>query len=244
LSDDVPIATAAIEGALDLDASGAEPGATGPRPAGVPSAPSPAAGPPAYRRRLANYLLDKRLQLRYVVVVTLLSALICSVLGALIYRQEERASAFLEEDLKALTDGDASLSDFQVEVAQDMESRDHLLVGKMIGAGFGLVLILSVYLLVMTHKVAGPLYKVSMYFDKMSVGRFAVVTALRRGDMLQDFYSSFQEMNVAMRARMLSDLELMERACKAARAAAVAGELAEEVGRLEQHIAERRAKLA
>jgi hypothetical protein len=241
LSDDVPIATPAIEGALDLDASAAETSAK-PTPGAAPSGPP--AGAPAYRRRLANYLLDKRLQLRYVVVVTLLSALICSVLGGLIYRQEERASAFLEEDLKALTDGDASLSDFQVEVAQDMESRDHLLVGKMIGAGFGLVLILSIYLLVMTHKVAGPLYKVSTYFDKMSRGRFAVVTPLRRGDMLQDFYSSFQDMNVAMRARMLGDVELMERACKAARAAGVTGELAEEVGRLEQHVAERRAKLA
>lgn len=225
MSDELPIATSATEG-------------------GLPKRSEPTGSHPAYKRRISNYLLDKRLQLRYVVAVTLLSAIICGVLGTLIYRQEEQASAVLEEDLKALTAGDASLSEFQVEVARDMESSDRLLVVKMVGAGFGLVLILSAYLLVMTHKVAGPLYKISSYFDRMAKGRFTAVTALRRGDMLQDFFSSFQDMNEAMRARMLSDVEQMERACAAARKAAVSGELAEELTRLERHVAERRARLA
>lgn len=229
MSDDVPIATTAI------DAAGG-----GSKDSGAP----PSGGPPVYRRRLSNYLLDKRLQLRYVIAVTLLSALICGVLGTLIYRQEQQASTFLEEDLKELTAGDASLRDFQAEVARDMESRDKALVAKMIGAGFGLVLILSIYLVVMTHKVAGPLYKVSLYFDQMSRGRFAKVTPLRRGDMLQDFFSSFQETSEAMRKRMHSDLDVMERAVKAARNGNVSGELAEEVAKLEAHVAERRKQIA
>jgi hypothetical protein len=247
LSDEVPIATTAIEAALEstLDPVAPEDRQEGNRDA---SGEPPSSASPVYRRRLANYLLDKRLQLRYVVVVTLMSTLICGVLGTLIYRQEQQASSFLEEDLKALTDGDASLREFQAEVAQDMESRDHLLVGKMIGAGFGLVLILSVYLLLMTHKVAGPLFKISMYFDKMSAGRFAAVTPLRRGDMLQEFFSSFQDMSAAMRTRMQADLDVMERACKAARAAQAAqagasDEVVEEIARLERHIAARRAQL-
>lgn len=230
MSDDVPIATTAIDAAASGGSGGNPPG---------PSR----SGPPVYRRRLSNYLLDKRLQLRYVIVVTLLSTIICGVLGTLIYRQEQQASMFLEEDLKELTSGDANLTEFQAEVARDMESRDRALVIKMIGAGLGLVVILSVYLVVMTHKVAGPLYKASLYFDKMAHGRFDKVTALRRGDMLQDFFSSFQETSDAMRGRMIEDLDVMERACKAARDANVGGELAAEVARLEQHVTERRAQL-
>nr|MBK7537325.1 hypothetical protein [Myxococcales bacterium] len=230
MSDDLSIATAALDGAGNTKRQ--------------PPRTDPTGSHPAYRRRIANYLLDKRLQLRYVVVVTLLSAIICGVLGTLIYRQEQQASSVLEEDLKALTDGDASLREFQAEVARDMESRDRALVAKMIAAGFGLVLILSVYLVVMTHKVAGPLYKISSYFDRMAAGRFSEVSALRRGDMLQDFFSGFQDMNAAMRARMLADLDLLDRACQSARAANVSGELADEIGRLEQHLTERRAKLA
>jgi hypothetical protein len=225
LSDDVPIASSAID-AAGGSSNGNQPASPG--------------GSPVYRRRLSNYLLDKRLQLRYVIVVSLLSALICGVLGTLIYRQEQQASTFLKEDLKELTAGDASLRDFQAEVARDMESRDRALVSKMIGAGFGLVLILSIYLVVMTHKVAGPLYKASLYFDQMARGRFSRVTPLRRGDMLQDFFSSFQETSEAMRKRMQADLDVMERACKAARNANASGALAEAVTSLEAHVAERR----
>lgn len=223
MSDDLPIATSAIEGGG---------GAAGPE-----------AGEAAHRRRLANYLLDRRLQLRYVIVVTLLSVVICGSLGTLIYRQEQRASYFLEQDLKALTEGDASLREFQAEVARDMESRDDALVGKMVGAGCALVLILSVYLLVMTHKVAGPLYKISMYFDKMSAGRFVDVTPLRRGDMLQDFFSTFQEMSAAIRGRMRLDLDAMERAAAALRAASPSENVVAELQRLDAHIAARRAQL-
>lgn len=234
MSDEVPIATTAIDAASPGGSSSgkAPPGAGGP--------------PPVYRRRISNYLLDKRLQLRYVIVVTLLSALICGVLGTLIYRQEQQASSFLEEQLKAMSEGSANQNEreLQVEITRDIESGDRALVGKMALAGLGLVIILSAYLVVMTHKVAGPLYKASLYFDKMAHGRFAKVTPLRRGDMLQDFFSSFQEMNEAMRERMIADLDVMERACKAARQANVSGELAAEVTRLEQHIAERRQQLA
>jgi signal transduction histidine kinase len=200
LSDEVPIATTAIDAA-----GSAGSGAGGPSPSGAP---------PVYKRRLSNYLLDKRLQLRYVVIVTLFSAIICGTLGTLIYRQEQQASSFLEEQLKAMSDGSANQNEreLQVEITRDIESGDRALVGKMALAGLGLVVILSLYLVVMTHKVAGPLYKVTLYFNKMAQGRFAKVTPLRRGDMLQDFFSSFQETNEAMRERMLADLEVMERA--------------------------------
>ncbi len=226
MSDELPIATTALDGA------------------GGGKSSEPTGSHPAYRRRLSNYLLDKRLQLRYVVAVSLLSAIICGVLGTLIFRQEQQASLVLEEELRALTADDASFAELAPEVARDMESRDRVLVAKMVAAGFALVLILSVYLVVMTHKVAGPLYKVSMYFDRMASGRFSEATALRRGDMLQDFFSSFQDMNAAMRARMTADVELMESFCKAARAAKVEGELAEAIERLERHVGERRAKLS
>ena len=91
-----------------------------------------------------------------------------------------------------------------------MAGEDRALVYKMVGVGIGLVVILSVYLVVMTHKVAGPLFKVSMYFDRMAEGRIGNVTALRRGDMLQDFFGNFREMHESVRTRLQSDLITME----------------------------------
>jgi hypothetical protein len=44
----------------------------------------------------------------------------------------------------------------------------------------------------MTHKVAGPLHKVSLYLAKMRDGRYDKVWNLRKGDQLVDFYEHFK----------------------------------------------------
>lgn len=184
-----------------------------------PAAPAPAGPRPRYKRKLSNYLLDRKLQLRYVMLVTIMSGVIAGALGYMIYQQKRAASESIEQDLRALTQADSSQSDFQERVARGLQSEDRALVYKMVGVGVGLVVILSLYLLIMTHKVAGPLYKVSMYFDRMAVGRLGVVTPLREGDMLQDFYAQFQEMHDAVRARAQRDVGVLEASLTALRTA-------------------------
>lgn len=216
-----------------------------------PVAPAPAGPRPRYKRKLSNYLLDKKLQLRYVMLVTILSGVIAGALGYMIYQQKRAASESIEEDLKALTQADSSQSDFQERVASGLESEDRALVYKMVGVGVGLVVILSLYLLIMTHKVAGPLYKVSMYFDRMAVGRLGVVTPLREGDMLQDFYAQFQEMHDAVRARAQRDVGVLEAALTALRASQNQGDyrgearsqLTEALDQLAAHVETRKKNL-
>ena len=199
---------------------------------------------PVYKRRLSNYMLDKRLQLRYILLVTILSGMISGSLGYLIYQQRHAASESIERDLAALTQDDQNLKDFQEQVAASMAAEDRALVYKMIGVGIGLVVILSLYLLIMTHKVAGPLYKISSYFDRMREGRLGSVSALRRGDMLQDFFGNFREMHEAVRTRMQSDVITMESAAVALRAkAGDSGSLAEALDALDKHLVQRKKQL-
>lgn len=199
------------------------------------------------KRKLSNYLLDKNLQLRYVVLVTVLSAVISGALGYMIYDQRRMASESIERDLQALTQADASRQEFEQHVASVLKSDDQALVYKMVAVGIGLVLILSAYLVIMTHKVAGPLYKVSLYFDQMAEGRLGPVTPLRRGDMLQDFFGDFKAMHDSLRARAQADVTTMERAVSALRAAPIEsgarGALDEAVAALESHIATRKKQL-
>jgi hypothetical protein len=55
---------------------------------------TPSAGPrPNYKRKLANFLLDKKLQLRYVIVITLLSGMIAGALGVLIFDQQRQSAS-------------------------------------------------------------------------------------------------------------------------------------------------------
>jgi methyl-accepting chemotaxis protein len=210
--------------------------------AATPGLP-PTAARPKYKRRLSNYLLDKKLQLRYVLVVTLLSGVIAGALGFLIYQQNRAASASIEEDLKVLMQK-TTQDGFQEEISSDLESGDRALVYKMALMGIGLVVILSGYLVVMTHRVAGPLFKISMYFDRMAEGKLGKVSPLREGDLLQDFFATFKAMHESVRDRALSDAEVMERAARQLRAGAASGALAGELDALDQHVAQIKKQLA
>ena len=225
---DVPAATVVKDGKLGGDVPKGE--------AGKPRTP--------YKRKLSNYLLDKKLQLRYVLLVTILSGVISGSLGYLIYQQRHAASESIERDLAALTQDDKSLAEFQHQVAAGMAAEDRALVYKMVGVGVGLVIILSLYLVIMTHKVAGPLFKVSMYFERMSEGRLGNVTALRKGDMLQDFFGNFREMHEAVRTRMQSDVITMESSATSLRAKAAGNERLETaLEALDKHLTQRKKQL-
>ena len=204
------------------------------------------------KRKLSNYMLNKSLQLRYVLLVSILSAVIAGALGYMIYDQRRTASESIERDLQALTHADKSHQEFQDQVASGLKSDDQVLVYKMVVVGFGLVIILSAYLVIMTHKVAGPLFKISMYFEQMAEGRLSKVTPLRRGDMLQDFFGDFKGMHESLRARSLADAEAMEKALGALREAhneadyrgEARSKLDDALEALEHHIAERKKQLA
>jgi hypothetical protein len=199
-----------------------------------------------HQRKLSNYLLDKNLQLRYILLVTLLSAVISGALGYMIYDQSRLASESIERDLQVLTVGDTSRQEFTSILA----GKDQALIYEMVGLGLGLVVILSAYLVIMTHKVAGPLFKVSTYFEQMAEGRLGVVTPLRRGDMLQDFFGEFKVMHESLRARAQADVADMERALTALRDArgeadaAGRGQLEDALTALDQHIAGRKKQLS
>ena len=199
-----------------------------------------------HQRKLSNYLLDKNLQLRYVLFVTILSAVIAGALGYMIYDQSRLASESIERDLQVLTVGDTSRQEFTSILA----GKDQALVYEMVGLGLGLVVILSAYLVIMTHKVAGPLFKVSTYFEQMAEGRLGVVTPLRRGDMLQDFFGEFKAMHESLRARAQADVAALERAMTVLRDArgeadaAGRGKLDDALTALDQHIAGRKKQLA
>ncbi|HVK84570.1 MAG TPA: hypothetical protein VM513_10715 [Kofleriaceae bacterium] len=89
----------------------------------------------------------------------------------------------------------------------------------LIGTGLVLVLGLALYGLKMTHKVAGPLFKVSLYFAKMRDGRFDKVWNLRKGDQLVDFYEHFKTAHAGVVTMQKDDLARIAEVIAAAEAA-------------------------
>ena len=72
-----------------------------------------------------------------------------------------------------------------------------------------LVLSISAVGILITHKVAGPLYKISSLFGRVRDNRMSPAPAgLRKGDELQDFYTAFREMHEAVRERVEEDVRV------------------------------------
>ena len=89
----------------------------------------------------------------------------------------------------------------------------------LIGAGLLLVVGLAIYGIKMTHKVAGPLFKVQLYLAKMRDGRFDKVYNLRKGDQLVEFYDHFKQAHAGVVALEKSDIERLKKTVLAAEAA-------------------------
>jgi hypothetical protein len=89
----------------------------------------------------------------------------------------------------------------------------------MIATGIALVLGLAIYGIKMTHRVAGPLFKVSLYLSKMREGRFDKVYNLRKGDQLVDFYDQFKHAHGGVVAMQEADIARISAVVEAAEAA-------------------------
>ncbi|HWM84794.1 MAG TPA: hypothetical protein VNO33_03125 [Kofleriaceae bacterium] len=90
-----------------------------------------------------------------------------------------------------------------------IEDRLRLTFRLLVGIGALITIALLLYGIKMTHKVAGPLHKVSLYMGKLRQGQYDMVYNLRKGDHLIDFYEHFKKAHAGMRALQEEDVALL-----------------------------------
>lgn len=82
-----------------------------------------------------------------------------------------------------------------------------LLLGVFCALMMALIFIVSIRL---THRVAGPLFKIGRYVDQIKAHKLQAVDPLRKGDLLTDFHQRFSQMAEAIQARTEIDIEVLE----------------------------------
>jgi hypothetical protein len=107
----------------------------------------------------------------------------------------------------------------QATSIDDLNAGRRQILYVMVGVGLMLVVFLAFYGIKMTHRVAGPLFKVSLYLGKMRDGRLDKVYNLRKGDQLIDFYDHFKSAHAGVVTWERGDLDRLK-ALLAATAAA------------------------
>jgi hypothetical protein len=104
----------------------------------------------------------------------------------------------------------------------DLEAGRLRILLVLIATGLLLVFGLAIYGIKMTHRVAGPLFKVGLYLAKMRDGRFDKVWNLRKGDQLVDFYEHFKSAHGGVVAMQKDDIAKLKAVIAAAEAAGAA----------------------
>jgi hypothetical protein len=181
------------------------------------------------KRQVRNYLLDRGFQLGWVARVAVTAAVIVSVMGWFLYGTVADATDQLLADKLA----DPDLTEVAVQAFIDQAERDKLFTLALLSGGlFLLVLLLSLGTIVVTHKTAGPVYKIKKLLAGIDGDHLQLWARLRKGDELQDAFQELDGMLRRLREARQGDIAELEAALAEIAGAGTAPGAAERLERL------------
>jgi hypothetical protein len=130
---------------------------------------------PNWRRR--PRIVDPALQLKYSVIIALFGTIISLTFCTLLYLQSYET----QKEAAELCGSDA---------AGHFEARGATITRYMVTATGMVSLFLIVFGIIVTHRVAGPLFVMNRYLKLLGEGRIPTTRPLRKKDELQEFYSN------------------------------------------------------
>jgi len=164
---------------------------------------------PKYRRKMRNYLLDVGLQVRYTMTIVIVAVFLTAGLGYKMYQATRDISKVIE--LSGMADPTVAN-----ELRGQFAASDRWVLWGIVGFGVVLVISITAVGILITHKVAGPLFKIAAFFGRVKENRLgAIPQSLRKGDELQEFYGSFRDMHQALREKIDDDVRILGEAVSA-----------------------------
>ena len=136
--------------------------------------------------RRSNYFIDKSFQTQFILKFCLLNILASLLTGVLIYVFNRQTKTVAFENLEIVV---KSTSDFILPILLEILVVVSILVG---GATIGVILFMS-------HKIAGPLYRLTLELEKMKAGNLSSPISIRAKDQLQKVACEFEQMRVGLR---------------------------------------------
>ena len=159
------------------------------------------------QRRVKNYLIDRRFQLKYTGMVLLVTVSVAGGLGYVAY-------GFSQGQTEALTAHIAAQPDLDPGTANDLEQfaqqEDRKIRNAIVAGVLLLTFALGVTGIIVTHRVVGPAYRMRRLFRHVGDGKFEVTTGIRKGDELQELYHSFAEMIESVRDQRGEEIAQLE----------------------------------
>ena len=196
-----------------------------------------------YKRSWRNLLLDRNYQLVFTLFLVLTAALFVTGLGFAVMREARTATSTAVQDVQGKEAEGFLDTDKAKTTVETLENRNTIFTLVLVGLGAGLCFGLFIYGIKMTHKIAGPLFKISLYCDKVIAGKFDKVYNLRKGDQLIDFYDNFRQAHEALRHREESEAACLKKVLAAAEGKDLPAEVKERLAELKEVLAKKEASL-
>jgi methyl-accepting chemotaxis protein len=171
-------------------------------------------------RKLRNYLLEPKFQLKYTSMVMAVTVVVAAVLGYQAYRYSTGQTELLNiERMEAK--GSAADAQFIADLEEYSRAADRKVLLAVLGGIAVLAFALGVTGIMITHRLVGPAYRLKQLLREVSDGRIHVSGKLRKHDELQDVFEAFQRMVENLRGAREQDIEELDRALDQARASGV-----------------------
>ncbi len=188
---------------------------------------APGAKTDGHRR---HYLVDRGFQLKYALLMALSGLVVAGVFGLWLHQAHAQATTLLAPD---------------AETRALVERSDRLLLAAFAAIAVLLAAALALLGVVITHRVAGPIFVMGHYLQVLAEGRFPRMRTLRRSDELKAFFRTFIDAVDSMKVREAKHAAALEDAVQRMRAALVRNpELAPAIDALAAAARDRRAALA
>jgi nitrogen fixation/metabolism regulation signal transduction histidine kinase len=190
----------------------------------------------AHKRSVRNYLLDSHFQLKYAGLLVIVAVAISGVMGAVLYETTvavvTESSALVDESKKVsevsrmnikdlASDSPELMTEFNREAdAHDkaiadqqalLIRRQQRMIGSLVGGLALMVVLIGLLGIYITHKVAGPVYKMTRLLKQVGEGNLHVDARLRKGDELRNFFETFTRMVGGLREiekRQLAEVDV------------------------------------
>ncbi len=127
-------------------------------------------------------------------------------LAKLFKSDTEKRNAELSAEQDRLTKDAESLA----EQAKNLKAQQKKTLNIIVGGLVLLVVAIGIIGIVFTHKIAGPVFKMTRLLTKVGEGQLKVSSGLRKGDELVDFFRAFTRMVDKLRERHVDSMTRIE----------------------------------
>jgi nitrogen fixation/metabolism regulation signal transduction histidine kinase len=101
------------------------------------------------------------------------------------------------------------------EQARGLVVQRKVMLSSLFGGLALLVVLIGFGGIIVTHRVAGPIYKMKMNLKGVADGHLRVPSPLRKGDELVEFFETYRSMVIALRERQEDEIRRIEKAVAA-----------------------------